>query len=96
VSSGITTYCMTVITMTTEISASFEPVVQAHLGAFAEVGAEPALAAKASQLPGARPGDHKPVAADNIVPHRTDVLEQECAAPPAEFAGDPLDACKAG
>jgi DNA-binding transcriptional LysR family regulator len=30
--------------------ASFEPVVQAHLGAFAEVGAEPALAAQASQL----------------------------------------------
>src|SRR5690242_11240027 len=70
---------------------SSEPVVQVHLGAFAEVGAEAAFAAQAGQLPGARPGDHKPVAADNVVLDRAGVLEQECAAPPAELAGDPLD-----
>ena len=59
-----------------------EPVVQVHLGAFAEVSAEPAFAAQASQLPGARPGYHEPVPADDAVLHCAGILEQERAARP--------------
>ena len=39
-----------------------------HLGAFAQGGAEPAGAAQPGQPAGARPGDHEPVAADDVVP----------------------------
>ena len=62
-----------------------------HLGAFAEVGVEPAGAAQSGQPAGAGSGDHEPVAADDVVLNGTDVLKQERAGPACDCARDPLD-----
>src|SRR5208283_3197373 len=70
---------------------SFEPVVQVDLGALAEVGAEPALAAQPGQLASARAGHDEPVPADDGAVHRARVLQQEGALAPGQRPGHPLD-----
>src|SRR4029453_8502976 len=75
---------------------SLEPVVEVHLGALAQVGAEPAGAAQPGQLAGARGRHHHPPAAADVARHGAGVLQQKRALPAVEGAGDPLDADKAG